>query len=211
MSSLELTDITSVRQFMQKTTNESILDPDLEVLILQASEAIERYCNRQFLREGSATKSFEFLPSTNGWDVVDMKPYEARTVTEVKLDADLKAGGVVLASTYYRLGPYPSRDGTFFILRLAELPEPPSVTGLKEPLPFQTRRVDVTGEWGLANIPGDVQKAANVTVESWCHLRRDPGMGQNVEFGEGPPVRGYDLPPSVAFALRRWVRPTAEA
>src|SRR5438105_1966160 len=106
----ELTDIESVRQFMQKSLSDKLQDEDLEILILQMSEGFERYCNRQFVREDNQTKSFEFLVNT-GLDLVDLKPYEYRTLKEVTLDPDLTP--VVLTSVHYRPWPYPSRDGSF--------------------------------------------------------------------------------------------------
>jgi len=207
----ELTDLASVRQFMQKTTADKLQDADLEVLILQASEAIERHCNREFDRVDNTLRSFEFL--MNGQlELVDLKPFEYRVLREVKLDPDLTP--VVLSAVQYRQWPYPSRDGTFFGLRLAELPETKMPTGLaNDPeFPYQTRRIDVKADWGLAAVPHEVQHCANITVESWVHLRRDPGLGQAESFQEGgTPMRGYDLPPAAFYGLKRWVRPTPEA
>lgn len=207
---VELTDVESVRQFMQKSLSDKLQDEDIEVLILQASEAIERHCNRQFVREGEGTRSFEFLPNT-GLDLIDLKPYEFRSVQEVVLDPDLTP--VVLVASQYRLWPYPSRDGTFFGLRLANLPEAkiPSPLPTTPVMPYQTRRVDVKATWGMATTPKGLQHWANVTVESWAHLRRDPGMGAGEAFTEGSPVRGYDLPPAAFYGLKRWTRPTPSA
>ena len=69
----------------------------------------------------------------------------------------------------------------------------------------------VGGEGAVARFPEEVEHLANVTIESWVHLRRDGGMPVGEDFGAGPTMRGYDLPPSVFFGLKRWVRPTPAA
>jgi hypothetical protein len=209
-----LTDLASIRQFMQKTVSDKLQDADLETLNVQASAAIQRHCNREFAPASTAVKrSFEFEPESSGFNVIDLKPYEYRAVTTVTIDPDFTP--VTLSSDQFRKWPLPSRDGTFFGLRLTNLAAPilPSTLPSSPGLPFLTRRLDVTGDWGMASIPPEVQHYANVTVESWVHLRRDGGVGQSdAQFGgEGPPMRADDLPPAVRWGLRRWVRPTAEA
>ena len=207
MSGVELTDITSVRQFMQKSLSDKLQDEDLEILIRQASPAIERFCNRQFVAQPKTLKSFEFLPNES-LELIDLKPYEFRTIQKVVLDPDLTP--VTLTTAQYRAWPYPARDGTFFGLRFAELPEP--VTSNEPALAFQTRRVDVEADWGLASIPPEVQHWTNVTVESWAHMRRDGVPGSvEMQFGEGQLPKPEDLPAAVRWGLKRWVRPTPEA
>lgn len=195
----ELTDVDSVRQFMQKSLSDKLQDEDLETLIIQASPAIERRCSREFFSTPNATRSFEFTPECNG--VLNLTPYELRDVSAVVVDPDLE-GGTTLTTSQYQLKPFPARDGTFFGLRLANLPVP----NRDGSLPFFTRRVDVTGDWGMTSVPDDIQHWANVTVEAWAQLRRE-GV-QPSESGLGLPPIGYPLPLPVAQALDRdWQRP----
>lgn len=197
---------------MQKRTSDTTQDADLEVLITQASMAIQRHCNREFTPTTGATRSFEFEPVGSGFEILDTTPYEIRTVTTVKLDTDT-GPGVTLETGQYRLWPYPARDSTFFGVRLTNLPAPllPSGYPSLPALPFRTRRVDITGAWGMTSIPPEVKHYANVTVESWVHLRRDAGVGLS-DVGETPQMRADDLPPAVRWGLnRRWVRPTPSA
>lgn len=197
---------------MQKSVPDKLQDEDLEVIIRQASEAIQRHCNRLLLPAASSTKSFEFLPNTNNWDLIDLKPYEFRAVKKVTLDPDLTS--VELVATQYRSYPYPSRDGTFFGLRFAELPEtvPPSGLRASGQFPYQTRRVDVEADWGLGAIPQELQHWANVTVEAWVKIRKGlVAGGQEVDLGEGPVPIIDDLPVAVRRGLRRWERPTVSA
>lgn len=210
MSVIELTDITSVRQFMQKSLSDKLQDEDLEVLIRQASEEIQRFCNREFLPAKTETRSFELVPNTNPYELLDLAPYEYRAIKKVTVDPDLETP-VVLTAVQYRPWPYPARDGTFFGIRLAELPEPAATKGLENSpvLPYQTRRVDVEAEWGLGAIPQGLQHWANVTVEAWCWLRR--GVAQPAQasaLSELPSPVLDDLPGAVQAGLkRRWVRP----
>lgn len=211
MPPVELTDIGSVRQFMQKSVSDKLQDEDLEVLIRQLSEEVQRHLNREFLPASTSLRSFEYLPNTT-FDLIDLQPYEYRKVVKVVLDPDLTP--VTLPATSYRPYPTQSRDGSYFGLRLAELPEPvaPAAFANSPALPFQTRRVDVEAEWGLGTIPAGLQHWCNVAVEAWVHLRR--GMiasQQQIDMGEGPVPIIDDLPIAVRRGLRRWERPTIVA
>jgi len=207
----DLTTIAAVRQFMQKRVSDTTQDRDLEVLITQASETIQGYCNREFAPAAPATRSFELEPVSSELQLLDVTPYEIRAITGVVLDPDTE-NPVTLAADQYRLWPYPARDGTFFGIRMTHLPAP--VFRVQQPnvpaLPFQTRRVDITGEWGMEAVPGAVTHYTNITVESWIHLRRDPGVAPG-EPNE-PKMRADDLPPAARWGLRRrWMRPTPSA
>jgi hypothetical protein len=206
---VELTDVDGVRQSMQKSLRDKLQDEDLEVLILQASEAIARATNREFGPTNGATRSFEYTPTD---DVLDLAPYEIRTLTKAQLDPEVESG-VELTSRQYRLRPYPARDGTFFGLRLYELPSPKptlsTVNGAGSTFPFFTRRIDITGDWGMTSVPEDVRHWANVTVEAWAQLRRE-GPAPDAFGGEyGSTPIGFALPVPVWQGLRPWMRPEA--
>jgi hypothetical protein len=213
MAAVELTDVDSVRQFMQKSVSDKLQDEDIEVLILGVSDAFPRHCNREFGPTGTeTTRSFEFEPNGNGFEVVDLKPYEYRALHGVTLDPDF-APGTILVANQYREWSFPARDGTFFGLRLVNLEELVTPKGMQPTagLPFRTRRVDVKADWGMASVPEEIRHWANVTVEAWSHLRREGGAPNMTEFGEGPLPPGYDLPLPVVWGLKRWVRPTPSA
>jgi hypothetical protein len=210
VASPELTDVDSVRQYMQKTLNDKLQDEDVETLIYQASEAVQRYTSREFTATNNATRSFEWTP-TDCYDILDLAPYELRAVTSVNLDADTEAP-TTLTGLQYRLRPYPPRDGTFFGLRLSGLPLPKSTSSsgvaVGEPYRYFTRRLSITGNWGMAQVPPEVQHYTNLTVKNWAELHRDPGL-QSGEFGEGAALRAEDLPIAARFGLKRWMRPEA--
>jgi hypothetical protein len=204
----DLTDVASVRQLMQKTTSDKLQDPDIETLIHQASDAIQRHCNREFAPASSKVlRSFEFEPNTS-LDLIDLKPYEYRALHTVTLDPDLEP--VTLDATQFRTWPFPARDGTFFGLRLSDLPDPKLPSTTSTILPFGLRRLDVTADWGMLSVPSEVTHWTNVTVEAWLHLRREGGQPNETQVGEGPLPVGYDLPLPVKWGLRRWTRPTPE-
>lgn len=196
---------------MQKTVSDKLQDEDLEVLIRQLSEEVQRHCNREFLPNSTSMRSFEYLPNTT-FDLVDLAPYEFRAVKAVVLDPDLTP--VTLAAACYRPYPTQTRDGTYFGLRLAGLPEPVTSGSLPHSpaLPFQTRRIDVEADWGLGTVPAGLQHWCNVAVEAWVKLRRGALVTQaQIDMGEGPTPVIDDLPLAVKRGLRRWERPTMVA
>lgn len=202
-----LTDLASVRQFMQKVSGDTSQDADIEVLIVQASEAIPRFCNREFVPTEATTRSFEYRPSGNLTDVLDLVPYEVRSISKIVLDPEEK-GGTELTTQQHRPWSYPARDGTFFGVRLNILAGVPGIVP-----PFSTRRVDITGNWGMEAVPEAIKRYANVTVESWLHLRRDAGVpGSEAELEGEQPTRPDDLPPGVRWGLKQsWMRPDLPA
>jgi hypothetical protein len=201
-----LTDLDSVRQFMQKTASDLAQDTDIEVLIEEVSEGIERFCDREFGPSNDKTRSFEYVQASGfrASDVLNTNPYEFRTVEKVVYDPDI-GGGTEVDPSAFRPWPYPARDGTFFGLRVARSVLPPQVSND----PFPTRRVDVTGDWGMLEVPVLIKRYANMAVESAVHLRRDAGPGFNADAVDSEPSgKPDDLPTAVKWGLRRaWMRP----
>lgn len=205
-----LTDLESVRQFLQERAQIEAQDDDIEELILQVSDAIPRYCLREFVPSYGVTRSFELMPTQGAhwpWpsraERVNFVRYEARSISKIVLDPDIE-GGVELPPEEWRLYPYPgSREGTYYGLRLAEtIPAP------LKPLIFPTRRIDVTGDWGMESIPELVRRYANQTVADWLELPKD-GREFNETMPEGEaPAPADDLPASVRKGLARtFMRP----
>jgi hypothetical protein len=213
--SVKLCNLEEVRQLMQKSLSDKLQDPDIEAIIPQASEAIQRHCNREFTPPSSKVlRSFEFEPNTPATagtlELIDLKPYEYRSVEVVTLDPDLEP--VTLTAAQYRTWPFPSRDGTFFGLRLSALPEPhlPSTFPSSPPLPFMTRRIDVTGNWGMSSVPPEIAHWTCVAIDAWMQLRREGPVASETQK-DGILPMSYDLPLPVKWGLKRWIRPTPEA
>lgn len=209
-----LTNVESVRQFLQQSSKLVAEEEDIEILCIQVSEAIPRYCNREFGPTAGDKRRFEFLPGCSPLStranpvVVNVTPYELRTVTKATLDPEV-SGGTDLTTGQWRLWPLPARDGTYYGLRLGrELPVRPGASQ-----EFPTRQLDITGDWGMAEVPDIIRHYANVTIEAWLHMNRDPGVGFNaLADGEAPPMHPADLPSGVRWALdKTWKRPVFPA
>lgn len=199
-----LTDLASVRQYLQETSDQAAQDEDIEVLIKQVSDAIPRYCNREFGPTNAATRSFEFTPEyDNPTIAVNAIIYELRAIAKVVLDPDMD-GGIELPPTEWRLWPYPpTREATYWGVRLARtIPRP------AKDLIFPTRRIDITGDWGTAEIPDLIRRYANETVAAWLELPPDGRVFNAAEIGGEAPARPDDLPSGVRWGLKtNFMRP----
>ena len=60
MSVIELTDVEAVKEFLE--ADDAIEDETLETLVTEASDALPRYCNREFGDAGTKTRRFEASP-----------------------------------------------------------------------------------------------------------------------------------------------------
>jgi hypothetical protein len=193
----ELTDIESVRQYLQKSTADRAQDEDIAILIRQASAVIERFTRREYAPSAGVTRTFAYRP-TGCYDVLDFSPYEARSIET------LKVGETTISMSAFELYPATSLSGTYFGVRLGELPAAVE----SAPLPFYTRTVTVKGDWGMLAIPEDVQHWANATVAAWLRLRLEGRTsGGFNEPGEGFMPVTYQIPPDAWRGLQPWVRP----
>jgi hypothetical protein len=192
-----LTDLESVRQYLQETTDQDVQDDDIEILIPQVSDAIPRYCLREFTPTAGATRSFEFPWEPRQPVVVNTVRYELRTVSKVVVDPDM-SGGVELSAEEWRTWPLPATaEGTYYGIRLGK-----SIAGPSKPLQFPSRRVDITGDWGMAAVPDIIRRYANESVAAWLQLPADGRMFNRAEMEGSAPARPDDLPPGVRFGLK---------
>lgn len=167
-----------VREFLQTPTEDTDQNAVIDSLIIRASAAIQRYCDRQFApTETAAAHSFEYDPAwfrgTEAW--IDLAPFDVRSVSQVRIDTDETA--VTLDTDLYRLYPVTARDGVYTAIRID-----PLSFGYRR---FRKRRVEITGDWGFATVPPAVKHAAIATVAEW--LRRDVSAFSttfNIDQGE---------------------------
>jgi hypothetical protein len=196
MAAGDLVTLDAARDFLQFSDDAVELDGPLQDTITRASLAITRSTyGREFTPTTSTARVFE-------WDGcsrrVSLAPYDLRTATSVVMDSD-STSPTTLAATSYRLAPVPASFGVYTRLELAydlSLPAP-SVS-------WTRRRVQVTGDWGFAAVPADVQQACLLYVAAV--IRRDvQAFGSALQpnsFGEGinepeafpPGVRGLLAP-----------------
>lgn len=151
MAAGDLTTLQAVRQSRLTTDTDTAEDGEIADLITRASVAISRHCGREFVPTASEARTFEF--DARGPVLVD--PYDLRDVTQVRIDVDTPAPTTLL-STEWRLWPHPARDGVYRGLRLS-----------RWLLRGQRRLVEITGTWGFAAVPVDVEHACIITVATW--------------------------------------------
>ena len=193
----DLCSLTDVRVFLQKTSADAAQDPVISTLITRASLAIMRYCDREFAPATTgATRTFEWP-----WEgeLVSLAPYDLRgNPTLVQVDTD-QASPYTLSSDEYRVFPLPSRDGTYFGLRVR-----PFGASLGRVV-WRNRQIKITGNWGFSAVPDDVVHWATVTVALW--LRRDvSAFSTTFNIAEDRLERPEALPSAVRGGLAHYKR-----
>jgi hypothetical protein len=198
MAAIDLTDLASVRAFLQYNAGDVDQDPVIGPMITAASRAILEELEREFApATNAATRRFVFdLREPR----LALSPWDLRAVTNVVLNPQESGGTPLTEWADYELAPYPAKHGVF--------------TGIDFltpiPLPVLTKRttrcvVDVTGSWGFATVPEDVKHWCNVTVAEW--LRKDVSAFSNVfNVDAGFLERPAALPAAAVAGLRHYRR-----
>lgn len=175
----DLCTLTDVRVALEIPATDTSRDPLISSLITAASGAIMLECEREFAPvTASATRRFRI----DSW-VMSLAPYDLRTVSSFVLHPESSSPITLTAGTDYNLEPVTSKTGTYtsvqFSAYLASLPS--SQTAFS----FGYALCDITGAWGFASVPEDVQRACVITVASW--LRKDVSalVGPELDLGGG--------------------------
>lgn len=199
MASTDLTSLAAVRAFLQKPTADTNQDAEISTLITAASTAIMRWTGREF---APAVTSTARIFAYKGGGILDLAPYDCRSVSAVVLDTDLGASDqTTLETTDFALRPLPVRDGVYQWLRL------PNHGVADSPGRFPERQVTVTGTWGFAAVPENVAHACIVTVAIW--LRRDvAAFSTTFSINEDRLERPEAMPSAVIGLLSPYRRPT---
>lgn len=198
-----LTTVALARAFLRDSAADTTL---LETLINGMSRACRLYCRRQFApTETAAAHLFRY----DGGGMLDLSPHDLRTVTSVVVGTDLADVDEVAidlqTSTQqagYRLEPRQGTvDGTYLRMSLP----------VYRPLPPHHYQVTVTGDWGMAAVPGDVQLACLMAVSNAYRNPEAFTSRQLGEFGivEGAPqdIAGQALPTGARNLLKPYRRP----
>lgn len=173
---------------------DSSKDDQLVELINSASRTITGYCEREFTPTASATRRFKVDRSL----VVDLLPYDLRSATAVTLNPE--ASPVTLATPAdYMLEPIPSVFGTYQQIHLSQLLAVASTTLFR----FGYALIDVTGAWGFATVPADVERACLVTVDAWYRSEETVTGSQFPTSGETVFPQTVDSLPLAAIRLVR--------
>lgn len=158
---VDLTTLAEVKTHLEISNSDTARDTMIVALIPAASRAIMGRCQRELApRTASATRRFQVTSR-----VVDLAPYDLRTVSSVTLDP-AGAATVLVADVDYALAGYRAYTGTYLLLSLAR--------GLAWQSThydsFGHSVVDVAGAWGAwdtDDVPEDIRRACAVTVGSW--------------------------------------------
>jgi hypothetical protein len=191
MSAIDLTTLDAVREHLQLSPDsETEQDQVIASLITRYSVVIARYCQREFApAQAAATRLIEL---DGEFRLQSLAPFDARAVTSVVLDDGLTTERT-LDTNEWRLALLHQPYGVWQAIRLSRPPWGSTLT--------------LTGDWGFAEIPADVEQACILTVVS--ALRQDVqafgGPLQPNSFGDG--VNASEaLPPGVRGALAPYVR-----
>jgi hypothetical protein len=171
----------------------------IATLINEYSQRVQDYTGRQFMPApvGSATHLYSY----DGYGMLLLSPYEARTITAVTLWSNMPVSDQVPLGIGYTLGQ-----------RYAELEPPdksPEQTYLRLLLPEYRRlrpiTVSVTGTWGAGVVPDPVSRVTAAEAAN-AYLR---GTRSNEPELTGPDVGAYELSESAkesldAFASKEW-------
>jgi hypothetical protein len=172
----DLTSSANVKTQMQVESGDTDLDAEITAMIPVASLAIMDYCGREFITaaSGSTARSFRY----NGRGVLDLSPYDVRSVTRVRIDTDT-SNPSTLDSDQYRLMPVGGgRDAVYHSLQLRNLSPAAADSGADW---RAMRVVEVTSAaWGFSAVPTPVIRACDITVAA---LIRSTGQHMGDELG----------------------------
>lgn len=181
LSTYQLTSLESFREHAQiSDAADTAQDALIETLIDSVSHHIMIYANREFVPPGTAQVSRQFR--YNGRGVLDLAPYDVRTISQVRIDTDTSSP-TIISSDQYRAAPITSPDGVYTHLHLRGVRVPLTTT---EDYPTY-RVVEVTGMWGFAAVPKNVELAANITIQ---YILRTTSQFMSDEFEQTAGLAG---------------------
>lgn len=162
MSAIDLTSLDAARKFLQLQTTETELDEILEDTITRCSREIANEFEREFAPPVTADpRALQFKPHPCGASrIVNLAPWDLRTVTSVIVDQGL-ATQQTLTTSQYELTWHDRRTQTYLALELRDV------------LPDVNRRrrtLTITGDWGLDKIPEDLELGCLLFVKTVMRL-----------------------------------------
>lgn len=194
---------------------DAVEDELVELDINGYSRACIEFTSRQFkpVENAGTVKKFRY----NGLGLLDFAVLstEAQAVTLVRYGTDGTAPTpIAWTADDFRLEPRnKTKDGTYLYMNLPRLARgafPANAPGLFD------REVEVTGTWGMAAVPSDVELACLIAVaNAWRNPEgfesRDLGGGvviEDLDTEETSPGVQLSLPPDSRNLLQPYVRMT---
>lgn len=206
-----LTSLHRARSYVLGSATQDSADEALVFLINWVSQAIQNYTKREFVPTdhldsnddpvAGATRKFDYT----GAGFLSLAPYELREITSISLYSD-ETSPQELTSRDYRLEPRGrTEQGTYLALEL--------VPGTRWHTMYDFGyEVSITGDWGMATVPADVEGAALIMIKD---LRMNPGGFSSynvgpVQVSEREPAFGTipigSIPPGARRALAPYLR-----
>lgn len=138
----------------------------LSAFITSVSRLIRVYTGREFSAvAGSVTRSFAY----QGGGVLLLDTHTLRSVATLEIDTETDSSSVLTVNEDFYLMPRGGGiDGVYTHIQFVNVAEPDSVKGWRE--------VEITGAWGYATIPTDVEEAALDTINHWYKSLTPAGL-----------------------------------
>ncbi|MFN0092899.1 MAG: hypothetical protein ACKVWR_21905 [Acidimicrobiales bacterium] len=203
---LYLCEVAQVRELLQKTGEDRAQDSIIESLISRCTRLMLNYTDRELTpATDNVARTFRVDTSERHWGGsyrVNLVPYDLRAVDAIEMHPE-EASPTVLTSSQWALNPANGHLGTYTELLI----DPAVSTSSALMTAFGFANVEITGDWGFATVPGDVQEACARQVAIW--MRR---MVMTVNSGfvvdeNGAEVQPRALDPGVRMILDTYRRP----
>jgi hypothetical protein len=180
------------------TTSDTLIN----ALIPDVTRAFASRFQREFAPPAGNPLTRRFRVDGN---VVDLAPYDLQSVSGAGIVLD-PAGtpSTLTVVTDYKLKPAPSMTGTYYKLHLAQglLLWSQTVTD------YGYAEVDITGTWGFASVPVDVNRAAALTVGAWMDRGSDviAQMDNNVRPDGSTYAASWAIPTAAYRLMQPYMR-----
>jgi hypothetical protein len=206
-----LTTLTEVRATLELPANDTKRDLRIQQEITAASQAIMRYCDREFAPASTAiTRRFR-LQIAMPRIVANFGLFDLRSASAVVMNAESGAPTTLTAETDYILNPALPSTGTYKNLTISRFR---TVSAYAQHWTrYDEAYLDITGNWGFATVPNDVNRACRLTVAAWIDSAISGYGAQDSMIDANPRVIGggyesaYGLPLGACRMLKSYRTP----
>jgi hypothetical protein len=187
-----LVSLSRAREWVLRDITADSQDSLLAFCINAASQAIINFTEREFQPTDNDTRTINY----DGEGVLNLTPWELRSVTNLDLVLDGQTVGQTLTDRFYKLEPaQKTPERTYLNIRVADSGWWPMLAFNQSIWRWPTfgggYQATITGNWGIGQVPADVEMACLVTVDD---AYRNPGsvtsFAQGGGFVAGEPLSG---------------------
>lgn len=200
MAAIDLCGTADVYSYLQKPVTDTSGTTVTAALITRASRLIHNWTGREFIPGAFGTAPGTAVQTVSYWytggQILNLAPHDLRSSPgTVQIDTETSSPTTLTENTDYYLEPLPNPLGVYEAFRFS--------SGYDAVTP---RQVEITGTWGFASVPDDVQQACVLTVGTW--LRRDVhAFSATFNVDEQRLERPASLPSAVMGMLNHYRRP----